>query len=142
MSITQAEEPRMLRLYKSTIPSINYIFKNGKPAIFVNGRFATDVESEIAELDKEIKERHPLIFIDSAEVEVSSVKVDPIAAMREQIRAELVAEMAKNTNPANQMGNTITEPLKPASTQDIQQAAAGGSGAALTARINMLKVPK
>lgn len=122
-------------IFKARIPSVNYIFKNGKPAIFVQGRFATDIAAEIEELKSEIAAGHPHIFIDENEAEIDSNLINPIQALRAQIEAELRAEMAAATNPANDMGSTTQEPLKPANSQDIAQAAGGGSGAGLAARL-------
>ena len=117
------------KVFKSRIPSINYIFPNGKPAIFVFGKYITDNEEEIAHLTKEIKDGHPHLYIDDNETEVQAPASgnELIAGIRAQLRAELIAEMAKATNPANDMGNSTAEPLKPANSQDVAQAAAGGS---------------
>ena len=122
-------------IFKAQIPSVNYIFKNGKPAIFVQGKFATDIAAEVEELKAEIAAGHPHIYIDEKEAEIDSNLINPIQALRAQIEAELRAEMAAATNPANDMGNTAEEKLKPASSQDIAQAAGGGSGAGLAARL-------
>jgi hypothetical protein len=124
-----------LRVFKATLPSINYIFKNGKPAIFINGMYTTDVPFEIEELDAEIATRHPHIFIDEAMREIDSAKVDPIAALREKIIAEYKATMAAATDQDNDRGNSVQGQLKPASSVDIAAASAGGSGAGLAARI-------
>lgn len=94
-----------LRVFKATLPSVNYIFKNGKPAIFVNGMYTTDVPFEIEELDAEIATRHPHIFIDESMREIDSAKVDPIAALREKIIAEYKAKMEAATAHDNDLGN-------------------------------------
>jgi hypothetical protein len=124
-----------LRVFKATLPSVNYIFKNGKPAIFVNGMYTTDVPFEIEELDAEIATRHPHIFIDESMREIDSAKVDPIAALREKIIAEYQATMAAATAQDNDLGTSTQGALKPASSVDIAAASAGGSGAGLAARI-------
>ncbi len=129
-----------LRVYKATLPSVNYIFRNGKPAIFISGKFCTDIPTEISELDEEVASGHPIIYIDSAEREIDSAKVDPIAGLREQIIAEYKASMAAATDLGNDMGASNQGALKPASTLDVIEATAGGSGAGLAARI--LKVSK
>jgi hypothetical protein len=116
----------MLRVFKAHLPSVNYIFRNGKPAIFVNGRYATDMPSEIQELEEEIGFGHPHLYIDADEKEVDSAQVDPIAALTDRIRAKLIAEMAVATDMSNDMGETKQEPLKPASSSDVAPAAAGG----------------
>ena len=124
-----------MRVYKATLPSVNYIFRNGKPAIFVNGKFCTDIPSEITELDEEIAAKHPIIFIDSAEREIDSAAVDPISALREKIIAEYKATMAAATSLDNDRGTAAPQQLKPASTLDVVEAAAGGPGTGLAARI-------
>lgn len=124
-----------LRVFKATLPSVNYIFKNGKPAIFVQGVYTTDVVSEIEELDAEIAARHPHIFIDAAMREIDSSAVDPIAALREKIIAEYKATMASATSLDNDMGKSNQGPLKPASSVDVAAATAGGSGEGFAARI-------
>lgn len=124
-----------LRVFKATLPSVNYIFKNGKPAIFINGMYTTDVPFEIEELDAEIATRHPHIFIDESMREIDSAKVDPIAALREKIIAEYKATMEAATAQDNDLGTSTQGALKPASSVDIAAASAGGSGAGLAARI-------
>ena len=44
-----------LRVFKSTIPSVNFIFANGKPAIFQQGVFRTAVDWEIAVLETDFR---------------------------------------------------------------------------------------
>jgi len=122
-------------IFKASLPSVNYIFKNGKPAIFVAGKFATAVPAEIAELKAEIESGHPHIYIDEKEAEIDASKIDPIQALRATIEAEIRAQMAAATSLDNDMGSTAQDPLKPASSQDIAQAAGGGSGAGLSARL-------
>jgi len=125
----------LLRVYKATLPSVNYIFRNGKPAIFVQGKFATGVADEIAELDDEIAKGHPIIYVDAAEREIDSEAVDPLAALRAKIIAEYKASEAAAIDPTNDMGTSTQGALTPASTADIAVAAEGGSGVGLAARL-------
>jgi hypothetical protein len=97
--------------------------------------YTTDVPFEIEELDAEIATRHPHIFIDESMREIDSAKVDPIAALREKIIAEYKATMAAATDIGNDRGNVTQEPLKPSSTLDIMEAAAGGSGSKMATRL-------
>ena len=124
-----------LRVFKSTIPSVNFIFANGKPAIFQQGVYRTDVEWEIAELEKEVLAKHPHIFIDEKEREIDSEMVDPMNALRAKIISDYLAAQEKATNPMNDMGTTTQEPLKPASSRDVAVAAAGGEGTSASARL-------
>lgn len=130
----------MAKIYKATLPSINYVFRNGKPAIFVQGKYATTVETEITELDDEIAKGHPHLYVDAAESEIDADAVNPLSALRAKIEAEIRAQMAAATNPMNDMGTSDEEKLKPASSADVSDAAAGGSGAGLAARL--MKVSK
>lgn len=136
-----------LRVFKSTIPSVNFIFPNGKPAIFQQGRYYTDNTEDIATLDKEIKDGHPHIYIDNEEMTIESEMLNPVNAMkakvlgtlsRDELIAALQAKEADAINPSNDMGSSEQLQVKPASTQDIASAAAGGSGASLTSRLTNL----
>jgi hypothetical protein len=140
-----------LRVYKATMPSVNFIMPNGKPVIFVNSVYYTDNEQEIATLDYEIKQGHPHIFIDSTQKEIESEDLNPMVALkkgvvaqmtREELVAALQAKEAAAIDPSNDMGTSDQSSVKPASTQDVAPAAAGGSGASLTASLKNLKVGK
>lgn len=131
-------ESVLLHVFYSTLPSVNYIFKNGKPAIFIDKVFRTAIESEIAELTQEVADGHPHIYIKEDEKTVQSDMLDPMNVLRERFFKEFQAQQAAAVNPENDMGTSTQEALKPASTQAIAQAAAGGSGSALTARLTNL----
>lgn len=131
------------KLYKATIPSINYIFRNGKPAIFVRGKFATDIASEIAELDEEIANAHPYLFVDTDEPTAETATGDLIAGLRATLEAEIRAEMAAASALTNDMGTSEQTKLVPSSTVDIAVAAAGNGAADSTAaKLVNLKVGK
>lgn len=133
-----------LRVYKATMPSVNYIMPNGKPLIFQQGVFYTDNENEIAHLDYEIKQGHPHIFVDPELKEIQSEDLNPVVAMqkqvlgrmtREELLAALAAKEAEVINPENDLGSSDQSAVKPASSRDVAAAAAGGSGVAVTARL-------
>lgn len=124
-----------LRVFKSTIPSVNYIFGNGKPAIFVNGVFRTDIPGEIDALQNEIAQHHPHIYIDENEREIDSELIDPMNALRAKIIAQYVADQVAATSMTNDRGTSDQSGAKPANTADVAPAAAGGSGAQLLAAI-------
>jgi hypothetical protein len=129
----------MLRVFKGTMPSFNYIFGNGKPAIFVQGVYRTNVDWEIASLENEIKNGHPHIYIDPNETEIDSEMVDPMNVLRAKIIAEYVAAQAKATDPSNDGGTYTPQALKPGNSQDVADAAAGGSGLSVAARLVSLQ---
>lgn len=134
----------MLRVYKSTMPSMSVILANGKPCIFVNGYYRTDNPMEIGTLDSEVKAGHPHIFIDPNEVEVDSTLVDPMAALRHKIIEEYKASQeAAAGDPNRDMGTSDqTQKLNVSTSADIAQAAAGGSGMPLAARLMALTANK
>jgi hypothetical protein len=130
-----------LHQFKSTYPHINYIFKNGKQAIFVNGVYRTDVQWEIDELMHEISLGHPHIAVDAEAPTIDSEMIDPMNALRAKIIAEFLAKEAKATDPNNDMGNTDPNAkLMPGNSRDISEAASGGSGVPLSQRlVNLTK---
>lgn len=136
------ETEAVATIFKATLPSINYVFKNGKPAIFVFGKFVTAVKAEVDELKAEVEAGHPHIYIDKEEAEIAASAIDPMAGLRAQIEAEIMAKMAAATSPENDMGTTEEEKLKPASSTDIAQASIGGSGTGLAARLMSLSTNK
>lgn len=119
------------KVFKARIPSVNYIFKNGKPAIFIAGRFLTDIPAEIKELEEEIALGHPHIYVDDNEETVEAA--DPgelMMGLREKFFKEFQEAHQRALNPDNDMGSTDQVPLNPASSTDVATAAAGGDGSA------------
>lgn len=130
------------KLYKATLPSINYIFKNGKPAIFVRGRFSTNIAAEIAELDAEIAAGHPHLFVDKDEPIVAEPTTNEmLAGLRAQWEAEFRAKMAEANQLSNDRGTSEVTKLVPGSTVDVA-AAIANSGTDMAAKLINLKVGK
>ena len=135
MSATSEVLNTQMRLYKSPMRSWKYFFTDGTPAIFANGEYMTDEESRIAELDMQVKLRHPAIYIDATEKFVSEERLDPLVGLRKRIaeeeRAKVLAEMrAAAGNMDRDMGETKQDTIRPASTTDIAPVAAGGDASA------------
>lgn len=114
-----------LNVFKSTLPSVNYIFSNGKPAIFVNGVYRTDIQAEIEALKYEIAQKHPHIYVDPTEETIESDMVDPMNALRAKIIAEYKASMAQATDPSRDMGSSEHGKLMPGNSSDIAEATVG-----------------
>lgn len=133
---------KMLRVFKCTFMSTSFLMPNGKPCIFINGVYRTDIPAEIAEFENMIVNGHAHFFVDPNEREVDSALVDPMAALRHRIIEEYKASELAASNPDNDMGTSDQSmKLNVSSTRDIQEAAAGGSGASLSARLLQMKVP-
>lgn len=137
----------VLKLYKCTLQSCQYVFRSGHVAKFAHGRYATEVPEEIAELDHEVLLKHPNIFIDPME-EVVDTDYDPRAEMKKKMREEILAEIAAEHERASgdlgrDMGSSdVNAKFKPASTTDIAPVAAGGDGANIAARLKSLSAAK
>lgn len=107
----------MVNQFVSNLPSCKYIFTTGKVAHFVQGIYRTADKKEVAELTADIEAGHPHISF-GAERLVDTAKLDPMAALREKIIAEYVANEKAATNTANDMGTEgASRPASPAGMQ-------------------------
>ena len=126
----------ILHVFKSRIPSCKFLFKNGKEANFIGGKFMTDNESEIAELQAEVDLRHPHIYVDPEEAKVDSERVDPLEQIRMKAVAEYLAKQAAAVATTNDRGNTAQggklEGI--ANSATVAAGAAGSSSGATTTK--------
>jgi hypothetical protein len=119
------------RVYKSAAASMQMCSEAGARIIFVNHRFITDDPEVIDYLDKQVnKYKVPGLFIDKGEMFYDANIHDPIAALRNQLRKELMEEMQLRTkaasgNPNRDLGSYDQGKLVPASTTTIAPVAAG-----------------
>ena len=98
----------MLKIYKSRLPRICYVFEDGTTAIFAprtnhtQGHYLTGDPAKIKELDR-VCDKHPHMYIDSDEVEIDEADADPAVAFRNQIREEerqkLILELGDPNQP-------------------------------------------
>lgn len=120
----------ILRVFKCSLPSTNYVFKNGKPAVFQNNRFCTANPAEIAELQAEIDAGHPHLYIDQNEVEIEARLVNPVEAMKDRIIREYLEEQAKQLNQAANVSTSAQVPVTPASSVDVAPKELGAASSA------------
>lgn len=95
-----------LHLFKSSLPSCRFIFSNGKVANFVRGQYTTTLENEIKELEAEVAEGNPHIYIDNSQKTISVEELDPLYAIKKKAIEEYLAQQQKAIDPNNDMGNT------------------------------------
>lgn len=106
-------------IFKSPLPSFTYIYKGGRTAVFIGGRYMTDEEALIREMFDEVgevgaaKSRHPYIYVDPDESQIDSEAPSPIELIkikaREEAREELLKEQEEARNRAmNATANTST----------------------------------
>lgn len=134
-----SKEPIELELFWSRIYSMQYVFKDGKYAHFVDYKFYTNHPEHVAELKKEINFGHPHLYQKAGEERVLK-DTDPLAGLKERIRAEIIAEerakmAAAAGSTSREMGTTTAVPFKPLSTTDVASGMAdsvGGGGDAVT----------
>lgn len=133
----------ILNIYKSHLASVNVIMPNGKVLHFVNGVYRTSFPDEVAFLNAEVAARHPHIWIDPMEETVDSELVDPMAMLRHTIEQEILAKYnIVAGDPNRDLGTTPQNlPLNVTTTKDIADAAAGGSGLSMSARLMQLQTP-
>lgn len=155
-------------IFRNRISSCNYVFEDGTVANFTGGVYTTDDESKAKELqmlvdgvqkkrdskgnevfDKDgnnifIKTRaHPHIFQEDGVRTVDSDQLDPLWALKQQLREELRIEMGL-ADPNRDMGTSTPGPLVPTSTRQIASAEGGklvNMPNALIGKLNQLMMP-
>jgi len=110
-----------VKLFKNRLLSCKYIFSDGTTANFVNGKYATANESEITELEMQIRKGHQYLYIDSSEVTVDYDITDPLASLRKKFFDEFQQQQANAAAniDGRDLGTSTQGPLKGTSTKDI-----------------------
>jgi hypothetical protein len=110
--------------FKSSMNSVQYVFKDGTRCWFIDGLYKTSNPKKIAELQAEVEAGHPIISL-AKEDEGQSVldENDIVGSFRERIRREIIeeekAKMRAATDKSRDMGTSdTTTPLKPTSSND------------------------
>lgn len=96
------------RLFKCAVPSCKYLFQDGHAAYFTDGRYATQDEKEIEELEAEIKAKHPHIYIDANEKEADAAILDPMSALKKRIIEDYLKEQT-DAAKVNDLGTSGTD---------------------------------
>jgi len=112
------------RVFRSNISSCRYVFKNGKVAPFIGGKYTTDIKHEIDELDAEIDMKHPHISANKEEV-VSTV--EPLEALKARFFAEFQAAQAANLLKDNDAGTSEQGKLNVANSTTVAAGMADSS---------------
>lgn len=120
--VTQAAPAKPeVRLYKNRLLSCKYIFSDGTTANFVNGKYATANEGEIAELEGQIRKGHQYLYIDKTETTVDYDINDPLASLRKRFFDEFQQQQANAAAniDGRDLGTSTQGPLKATSSKDI-----------------------
>lgn len=109
------------RIFKSHIASTNYLTKKGKTLRFIEGKFMTDIEEEIAELEYEIKSGHPYIYIDAAEKEIDTTLEDKIKEAQREAAMKVLLE--HNATIQGAQGEAQPKTMQPAALLNVTSSA-------------------
>ncbi len=115
-------------VYRHAMGSCNMFTQKGRRIAFVAGRFATSDADLIAFLDAEISAGSQYLRHGTAEDAAAVGSGDPLAALRKKFFEEFQADQARITAEMQQgkdMGASVQERLKTASTKDIAPVTAG-----------------
>jgi len=141
-NIDKENPDAVLTVFTSRVMSIQYIFKDGFIAEFVGYKFYTNNPDHVAELLKEIKLGHPHIY-QTAEKEVKSNPEDPIKALKEKMRAEILAEERIRIQSAHgrDMGSSEQDTkITPLNTADVASGMAGSDSGTASAVADFISV--
>lgn len=121
------QEPILKARFTCDLQFCRYTFKGGKDAIFMNGEYLTDVESEVKELMAEIESGHVMIHIDKEKPLVDVRARDPVEAIREQVRLQLIQEAKDIAESNRDMGTSEPGALNVANTKSVGEAMSGST---------------
>jgi len=116
-----------VRVFRSNIASMRYIFKNGKTAAFLtdNGstsKYVTNIRHEIEELDEEIALGHPNIHVRE---EVVEPVIEPLEALKARHFAEFKKIYEAASLKTNDAGYSEQGRLNVANSTTVAEGAAG-----------------
>ena len=114
------------KLYKSNMPSMKYVFTDGREAVFRAGRFSTIEKVQQDELDAEIVKGLPFVYVDKEEATADAGEQNLLAGLRDKIIAEYLAAQTAATDKSRDMGESdATGKLNMANSGTVADAAAG-----------------
>lgn len=96
----------MVDVFKSSLLSCKYVFSNSKVANFVGGKYYTEFESEILELNREIKFGNPHFEYVG---KMAKADINPVSALKRAAIREFLAEQRAKVGRV--MGNSVQGPL-------------------------------
>lgn len=132
-----ATQESKLHVFFSTIKSMQTVTTSGGRILFVNGTYYTKDEEEIQFLN-EMARKNRGIYVQQDMLTISEADRDPMQALKNKVRAEIMAEMQGHVNPENDRGTSVQGNLNPASTRDMAAVAAGGDATQLHNQVSKL----
>lgn len=118
----------VMALFLNSMGNCRFTFKNGKDAVFLNGRYLTNNEGEIKELMEEVALGHPYISTNPDELVVETKFIDPMEAIRAQVIAQYKAEQAAIAAANQDMGTSDQSgKLDVGNTKNVAEAMSGST---------------
>lgn len=115
------------KVFKSYVPSLNYVTQKGRTCIFTEGRFLTDHPEEIAEITDMVNHKsNPHIYIDPDEQEIDTTLQERIKAAQAEAALRVLEEHNAQLKGSQTSGTQQSQTAK-----TITQAAATMTPAAL-----------
>lgn len=127
----------VLHVYHSATKSMQMVTPRGKLITFISGKHYTDDEEVIQFLNEVVTQKRG-VSVNPAQLTIPAEERDPMTALRNKLRAELLAEMQEQLNPNKDGGTTVQGPLNATSTRDIAAVAAGGNATQLQDQVSKL----
>lgn len=109
-----------LNVYFSNPKSLQVISSRGKAMVFINGRYTTKDEGEIADLELAATRQNGSIFKDPKMLQLTESELDPMNVLKARFFKEFQEQQAAHLNPEQNFGASVQERLKAASTSSIQ----------------------
>jgi hypothetical protein len=123
-------------VFMCRMPSMNYVFANGKYAHFIESRYLTDIESEIAELNKEILIGNPFFYIDENQKTFDSSLQDKLNTAVAEAKLKVLKEEEERKIAAGEEINQLElVKLKEISALNIPSQTSGQAEVSLTGLI-------
>lgn len=137
MTTETIEVPR-LHVFHSTTKYMQTVTPTGRKILFIGGVFYTKHPEEIEFLNAMCNDSERGIYVVASEKTIAEADRDPMTALRNKLRTEILAEMQAQINPSNDRGFSEQGRLNPANTRDSAAVAAGGDATSMHEQVARL----
>ena len=118
-----------------------YVFKSGQLAVFIGGVYRTNVETEINELNAEIRAGIGAIWTIPGQEVVDSDDIDPMAVMKRKIIADYEKEKARSLDNGNSVSDQTKAVIAGTGKVGTGAAVSNTVGAAKAVSVGSIKLP-
>lgn len=132
------------KIFKSRIPSCNYIYKDGTVAFFIQGSYSTPDQKKIDELMDEIRaigcnaSMHPQLYVDETDQEIDSEALTPFELLKQRAKEEAIAELKASGMMSDTKSESDTSSFAKSMVNSSGENAVESNGAPATAGLAKL----